>query len=141
MAISFKILEKECIELVIPLVYKLNNESISEKLLKRRFQEMVNQNYECAVITDDDKIVGVSGLWFCMRHYAGKSVEPDHVYIEEAYRNKGIGKQFFQWIYNYAKSNGFEAIELNTYVSNHASHKFYFNEGFKILGYHFLKHF
>ncbi|TXE07164.1 GNAT family N-acetyltransferase [Seonamhaeicola algicola] len=140
MSFIFKILEKENIDLIIPLVYQLNNEKLDKALLKRRFNEMVTyKNYECAVIYDDDKIIGVSGLWFCTRHYSGKSVEPDHVFIDESYRGKGLGKQFFKWIYNYAKTKGCEAVELNTYVANAASHKFYFNEDFKILGFHFLK--
>ena len=139
MDITFKILEKDAIESIIPLVKKLNNDKISEDLLKKRFSEMVVQNYECAIVLDGNKIIGVSGLWFCTRHYSGKSVEPDHVYIEEAYRGKGIGKQFFKWIYDYVKSKGYETIELNAYVSNSPSHKFYLNEGFKILGFHFLK--
>ncbi|MFY0712852.1 GNAT family N-acetyltransferase [Seonamhaeicola sp. NFXS20] len=139
MAYIFKILEKEKIYSVIPLVSKLNEGRISETILKQRFSEMISNNYECAVIYDNEKLVGVCGLWFCTRHYSGRSVEPDHVYIDENYRNQGLGKQFFDWIYNYVRDKGYEVMELNTYVSNSASHKFYFNEGFKILGYHFLK--
>ena len=139
MAFVFKIIEKDNINLVIPLVQKLNENKIPYQVLKERFSEMVNQNYECAVIFDSEKIIGVCGLWFCTRHYSGKSVEPDHVFIDDAYRGQGVGKQFFKWIYEYVLTKGCEAIELNTYVSNSASHKFYFNEDFKILGYHFLK--
>ncbi|SFD15978.1 GNAT family N-acetyltransferase [Algibacter pectinivorans] len=139
MAFEFKILEKENINLIIPLVYKLNDYKVSEAVLEQRFNEMIGQNYECAVIYDGDKLVGVCGLWYCTRHYSGRSVEPDHVFIDDAYRGQGLGKQFFEWIYNYVSGKGFEAMELNTYVSNYQSHKFYFNEGFKILGYHFIK--
>lgn len=139
MAFVFKIIDNTDIEEVIPLVEKLNNHKISYEVLERRFAEMITQNYECAVIYDADRIVGVCGLWFCTRHYSGRSVEPDHVYIEEAYRGRGLGGQFFNWIYNYVKERGYEAMELNTYVNNAPSHKFYFNEGFKILGFHFLK--
>ncbi|TYA84114.1 GNAT family N-acetyltransferase [Seonamhaeicola marinus] len=140
MAYTFEILETEKIELVIPLVYKLNNGKIDKAVLMERFSDMITyNNYECAVIYDGSKLIGVTGLWFCTRHYSGKSVEPDHVFIDENYRGKGLGKQFFEWIYNYVKDKGCEAVELNTYVSNAASHKFYFNEDFKILGFHFLK--
>ncbi|MEN3322985.1 GNAT family N-acetyltransferase [Mariniflexile soesokkakense] len=93
----------------------------------------------CRYIYDNGTLIGICGLWFCTRHYSGKSVEVDHVYIEGAYRDKGLGKEFFKWIFSYAKEKSYESVELNTYVSNHASHKFYYNEGFKILGYHFLK--
>ncbi|AUP78409.1 GNAT family N-acetyltransferase [Flavivirga eckloniae] len=139
MAFTFKIIEKENIKFVIPLVQKLNGHKITYEVLEQRFSEMITQNYECAVIYDGDKLIGVSGLWFCTRHYSGKSVEADHVYIDETYRGQGLGKRFFEWIYNYAKEKGYETVELNTYVSNPASHKFYYNEGFSILGFHFLK--
>lgn len=139
MAFLFKIIDKKDIDLVVPLIQKSNDHKIPEAVLKQRFAEMVNQNYECAGIFDGETLIGVSGLWFCTRHYSGKSVEPDHVFIEEDYRGKGLGKQFFEWIYNYVKLKGCESIELNTYVSNYPSHKFYHNEGFKILGYHFFK--
>ncbi|WP_248723749.1 GNAT family N-acetyltransferase [Seonamhaeicola sp. ML3] len=140
MAFVFKIIEKNRINEVIPLVEKLNNNKISYGVLKQRFAEMANfDNYECAVVYHNDRIIGVSGLWYCTRHYSGRSVEPDHVFIEKDYRGQGLGKQFFSWIYEHAKSKGYEAVELNTYVANAPSHKFYFNEGFKILGFHFLK--
>ena len=139
MAFIFKIIEKEHIDLIVPFVEKLNNYKLPFDVLKQRFSEMILQNYECAVIVNDDKLIGVCGLWFCTRHYSGKSVELDHVFIDEDYRGKGLGKQFFEWIYNYVQSKGCEAVGLNTYVGNYASHKFYYNEGFSILGYHFLK--
>tara|TARA_B100000809_G_scaffold262140_1_gene312465 strand:- start:788 stop:1213 length:426 start_codon:yes stop_codon:yes gene_type:complete len=141
MSFRFKILEKSRINEIIPLVQKLTSFKVSEALLKERFAEMVTQNYECAAIFDGDKLIGVTGLWFCTRHYTGKTVEIDHVYIDDGYRNKGLGKEFLNWIYEYVKSKGCNSAELNTYVQNYPSHKFYYNEGFEILGYHFLKKF
>lgn len=139
MNLVFKILEKESIDEIILLVQKLNKNKDSDLVLRQRFSEMFTQNYECAGIYDEGELVGVCGLWFCTRHYSGRSVEPDHVFIKENYRGKGLGKRFFNWIYKYVLSKGCEAVELNTYVTNASSHKFYFNEDFKILGYHFLK--
>ncbi|OUR94422.1 GNAT family N-acetyltransferase [Flavobacteriales bacterium 34_180_T64] len=139
MEITFKIIKKEHINSVVPLVQKLNENKISSKILEQRFSEMVHQNYECAGVFDGETLIGVTGLWFCTRHYSGKSIEIDHVFLEESYRSKGIGKQFMEWIFNYIGLKGYESVELNTYVQNHASHKFYYNHGFKILGYHFVK--
>jgi len=139
MSFTFKIIDSAEINLIIPLVQKLTSHKFSDDILKQRFSEMVFQNYECAVVYDENNIIGISGLWFCTRHYSGKSVELDHVYIEDDYRNKGLGKQFLHWINDYVKQKGVETMELNTYVQNYPSHKFYYNEGFQILGYHFLK--
>lgn len=108
--------------------------------MKERFLEMATlSHYECIGLFADDKLIGITGLWYSTRHYIGKSVEPDHVVIDEAYRGKNLGKQFFDWIYEYTKKKGCEAVELNTYTGNTKSHKFYYNEGFNIYGFHFLK--
>jgi len=139
MNLSFKIIDKKNINSIIPLIQKLTNNANSSDLLIERFAVMVNENYECAGVFDDNNLIGVCGMWFQTRHYCGKSMEVDHVYIEEAYQSKGIGKQFFKWLYNYALSKGCTTSELNTYVQNYPSHKFYYNEGFEIFGYHFYK--
>ena len=74
MSYQFKILQGNELYSVIPLVFELNEGRVSVALLESRFNEMRTQNYECAVITYDEEIVGVTGLWFCTRHYIGKSV-------------------------------------------------------------------
>ena len=141
MTYTFKILDPKKIDLVIPLVRELSENDVSESDLKIRFSEMVNQNYECAVIYYSDALVGVTGLWYCTRHYCGRSVELDHVFIDKQHRNKGLGNKFMTWIEAYVRNKGYEALELNAYVQNYPSHKFYYNLGFQILGYHFLKKF
>ncbi len=133
-----KILKKD-MPAILPLIQKLMNNQFTDEILMERFDEMFEQNYECWGIYLDDKIIGVFGLWFMTRHYAGRSCEPDHVYIDDTYRGNGIGNQVFAWIYEYAKSKGCETSELNSYVVNYPSHKFYLNEGYEIWAHHFVK--
>lgn len=143
MTFSFKIIDKKDINSIIPLIQKLTNNANPDALLKERFAQMVKENYECAGVfvseDSEEKLIGVCGMWFQTRHYAGKSMEVDHVYIEDNYQGKGLGKDFFKWVYDYAKSKGCTTSELNTYVQNYPSHKFYYNEGYEIFGYHFYK--
>lgn len=136
---SFKIIPPDSINSILPLVYSLNEQRIDFNVLEERFKEMASQNYECAVIEFENDLVGVAGLWYCTRHYVGKSAELDHVYIHEDHRGKGLGNKFMGWIEEYLRLKGVKSIELNTYVNNYPSHKFYYNQGFDILGYHFLK--
>lgn len=139
MNLSFKSIDNKDILSILPLLKKANT-TTPHDILEKRVIEMVNYStYECVGVFDEDKLIGISGLWYSMRHYSGKSVEPDHVIIDESYRGKNIGKQFFNWIYEYTKSKGYEAMELNTYTGNRKSHKFYYNEGFEIYGFHFVK--
>ncbi|TDQ29941.1 GNAT family N-acetyltransferase [Tenacibaculum caenipelagi] len=139
MNIHFKPIHKKNILSILPLLQKINTTTPLD-ILKIRVLEMIDcSNYECVGVYDENKLIGISGLWYSVRHYVGKSVEPDHVIIDETYRGNNIGKQFFNWIYEYTKSKGYEAIELNTYTGNRKSHKFYYNEGFEIYGFHFVK--
>lgn len=139
MNIRYSSIPNKDIKSILPLLKKINT-TTPHDILEKRLEEMINcSNYECVGVYDDDKLIGISGLWYSVRHYIGKSVEPDHVIIDERYRGKNIGKDFFNWIYEYTKAKGCEAIELNTYTGNRKSHKFYYNEGFEIYGFHFLK--
>ena len=136
--IQYKFVGPEAISEIVPLLKQISSEK-NDSLLSTRLKEMFTQNYKCLGIFDSDKLIGICGLWFLTRHYSGKTVEPDHVIIDDAYQNQGLGKDLFEWIFNYCRENGIEATELNTYVENTRSHKFYYNLGYEIKGYHFLK--
>ncbi len=139
MELAFNKILKSQIPQILPLVQRLMENQFPDEILQQRFEEMFTQNYECFGIYLDDQLIGVFGMWFMTRHYAGRSCEPDHIYIEEAYRNQGVGKKLFEFIYSYAREKGCETSELNSYVHNFKSHKFYLNEDYVIKGYHFLK--
>lgn len=138
---SFRIIPVSEILTILPLLEELASADISEATRKQRVLEMASQNYECLGLFGDDTLIGICGMWFMTRHYAGKSVEVDHVIITEKYQGKGLGKQMMQWVYAYAKEKDCLWVELNTFVHNFASHKFYYNEGFVSKGYHMVKEF
>ena len=139
MDIKISIIQSKEILSIIPLLRKLNSKTPID-LLKERVSEMsILSNYECIGLFIDNNLIGICGLWYSTRHYIGKTVEPDHVIIDASYRGKNLGKHFFKWIDEHVKTKGCEAIELNTFVSNPRSHKFYYNEGYNIYGFHFLK--
>ena len=136
--IDIKFIKKENILTILPLL-KLLNKTTPENVLINRLNDMTNQNYKCVGVYYNNNLVGIAGLWFLTRHYCGKTIEPDHVVIHTDFRSKGLGKKLFEWIDSYAQNIGYEATELNTYIHNVKSHKFYENEGYERLGYHYLK--
>ena len=139
MQFQFKVIPSDSIEVVVPLVKRMSKASVTKDLLLERFREMVTQNYECIGVYDAGELIGVSGLWYSTRHYSGRSVELDHVFIEDDYRNNGLGTQFINWIQNYVKSKGCQAIELNAYIDNKPSQQFYERDNYARLGYHYVK--
>jgi len=139
MSITFKILPASEILIILPLLKELGSADVSEEIIQERLLEMAEQHYECIGIYDESTLVGACGMWFQTRHYAGKSVEVDHVIITATHRSKGIGKLLMEFVYAYARSKSCNWVELNTFVDNFPSHKFYYNEGFVGKGYHFVK--
>ena len=136
--LEIKLIPTKDILSILPLLKELNKMT-SDIVLKQRVLEMTTQHYKCIGMYINGELIGISGLWFLTRHYSGKTIEPDHVVISSKHRNQGLGKKLFEWIYKYAQSIGYEATELNTFIHNVKSHRFYENEGYKKLGFHYLK--
>ena len=112
--ISFRIIPASEIHSILPLLKMLSKKTPSEAILKTRLTEMAQQNYECVGIYLDSVLIGCCGLWFQTRHYAGRSIEMDHVVVTDEHRNSGIGKKLMNYVYEYAAEFGF----YETYTDN-----------------------
>lgn len=140
MELKFELLPKTAIKRIIPLLRVLNDK-ISEEVMEERLIEMFDKGFICLGVFDGDKLIGMSGLWILTKYYVGRHIEPDDVVILTEYRGQGIGEKMMEWIYNFAKEQGCVASELNCYVTNSAGQKFWANEGYKIVGFHYQKKF
>ena len=137
--IKFKKLNSNHFNEMLTLVKQLNpNKDIA--ILKQRLEHMLkSEAYQCFGVFKGATLIGLLGCWTFTKLYSGKQLELDNVIIDEKFQSKGYGKLFIDFIENWAKNNDYEALGLNTYVENARSHKFYFNQGFKILGFNFQK--
>lgn len=135
---QIRLLEHNEYPLMLPLLIELNPNTDPE-LLRSRLDLIKNPGYQCVAVFLNDKVVGICGMWIMAKIYTGMQMEIDNVAVDPAMRSKKIGNAMMNWVYNYAKELGCTTVELNTYVGNHRSHKFYYNEGFKILGFHMQK--
>jgi len=136
---QFKILNQHQIPEIASLGVYLNPKFSEDQLqiyLKQMFQL---PTYHCFGLYHEDKLIGISSGWITVRFYSGKQLEVDNVIIKESYQSKGLGKLFFEHIEQWAKENDCKTIELNTYVRNTRSHKFYYSLSYSILGFHFWK--
>lgn len=57
MDFQFKILSVSYIKEIIPLIQKLTENKFTNNILELRFKEMFTQNYECAGIFADEKLI------------------------------------------------------------------------------------
>ena len=136
MDIKFKLIEKDNIDVILPLFYELDS-SIPEPVLKTRLSEMIEKGYECVGIYHKDELVGICGLWILVKYYVGRHLEPDNVYIKPEYRDQSIGKKLDAWLKEFALSRGYEAIELNCYIKNEKGRNYWETNEYKTIGMHY----
>lgn len=135
---QIRLIPKEELHIIIPFL-RILNDAIPEDTLQERLADMMQRNYECAGVYDEDRLIGICGMWILNKYYVGKHIEPDNVMILPEYRNKGVGEQMMAWVDEYGRSQGCIAAELNCYVVNDKGIRFWLNQGYKIIGFHCQK--
>jgi len=135
---TIRLIDKNKMQVIIPLLQKLNS-TVTKNELEERIPEMVAQGYECVGIYDDQRLIGISGMWLLTKYYIGRHLEPDNVFILPEYRGKGVGNLLMDWIHQYARSRNCRGLELNCYLNNAEGRKFWKNQGYEEVGYHFRK--
>ncbi|MDA7951087.1 MAG: GNAT family N-acetyltransferase [Pirellulaceae bacterium] len=128
------------IEDELPIIAELNPE-IPLEVLRERLVEMLKRDFRCVGAFIANKCVGISGVWIGYRFWCGKFLDVDNVIVTKEYRSAGIGKKMMDWIHRYAEEQQINLSVLDAYVWNDQAHKFYMNQGYKILGYHFARKF
>jgi GNAT superfamily N-acetyltransferase len=138
--VEFRELNRDDSAAIIPLANKLHP-ALDASIISNYLAEMFDlPTYHCFGLWKDGKLVAMSNGWITVRFYSGKQLEVDNVIVDPELRSQGIGKYFFCCIHQWGIQNGCKTVELNTFVQNSKSHKFYFNEGYAILGFHFQKY-
>jgi len=137
--INLRLLKEKKLDEVLSLTSKLNPETDLEILRKRQIEMFKFENYRCFGVYENEQLLAISSGWITVRLYSGKQLEIDNVIVNPLIQSKGIGSKFIKLIEDWAKENDCMTVELNTYTQNSRSHKFYFNQGYHILGFHFQK--
>jgi len=137
---KFISIDEENVDECIPLLRQLNPEMDTD-LMTRRFLDMAGHqsSFVFGLRDHEDRLIAMATTWQTSRIYCGRQVEVDNVVVSAEHRGNGLGELFMTQLEEWALSQGAKTIELNTYVSNTASHRFYERLGFSFLGRHYLK--
>ncbi|GLH62398.1 GNAT family N-acetyltransferase [Parageobacillus sp. G301] len=104
--------------------------------IKDFFKGIVDkQNFIFLLLEEDDQPLGYA--WIEIRNYpenafkkSYKSVYVHQISIVENHRRKGCGSKLMDAIYDIAKTNGINKIELDYWFSNEIAKNFYKKNGF-----------
>ena len=139
MDLHLKLLSSSDIKTIASFGKQLNPSKATKEIENSLTEMFQFDNYYCFGLYQNNELIGISGGWLTVRLYSGKQLEIDHFVINEDKRSGGFGKSFISLLENWAIENNCKTVELNAYVESSRAHKFYFQENYKILGFHFQK--
>lgn len=84
-------------------------------------------------------LFAVCSYWIGARFYCGRMMHVDSFVVDSHLRGGGVGVKLLHWLEEKAHAEGCSRIILDAYLNNSASHRFYFRNGFTIVGFHFNK--
>lgn len=121
-----------------PLV-KQQNPNMTQREYSALLPKMRQAGYRCIGAYSGEALVGILGFWVGHRFWCHKFLDLDNVIVDEKARSRGIGEKLVRWAEEEAIRQDCHIVGLDSYTTSHRAHRFYFREGYVILGYHFTK--
>ena len=119
----------------------LMNPETPEDIVRERLETMLRDHahYELLGAFVGGRLAGVAGAWVATKIWCGRYLEIDNIVVDPGVRGGGVGSALISRMVESARERGCRVAVLDTYVSNHASHRLYHRLGFEVWGFHFIK--
>ena len=117
------------------------NPDCSTAVLRQRYETILAEHPHFRSIGAflDGALVGLAGIWIATKIWCGRYLEIDNIVVHPLHRDKSIATALFAHLEELARSEDCNLLVLDSYTSNHPSHRLYHRLGFEIWGYHFVK--
>ncbi len=138
--ISIRLLQNVDLDRAATLLSTLNPETPFDIVASRLASILKDHpHYQLFGAFTGDTLAGVAGAWIATKIWCGKYLEIDNLVVDPQQRGKGIGSILLRHCEAIARQQGCTIIVLDSYTSNHPSHRLYHRMGFEIWGFHFVK--
>jgi GNAT superfamily N-acetyltransferase len=130
----------EDIPAAIRLLAHLNPDTPPE-VLQQRLETILAEHphYHAFGAFLDGKLAGLASAWIATKVWCGRYLEVDNIVVDPELRSSGLGTVLIQHLETLAREKDCNLAVLDSYTSNHASHRLYHRLGFEIWGFHFVK--
>lgn len=117
------------------------NPGIPGEVLKQRFETILAEHghYHAFGAFLEEKLAALAGVWIATKVWCGKYLELDNLVVDPELRSSGLGSALIRHLEELARAEGCNLAVLDSYTSNHSSHRLYHRLGFEIRGFHFVK--
>lgn len=104
-----------------------------------QIERMIGEGARLIQLIDEGEVRAI-GLWRVFHTtYCGRRLEIEDLVSSEAHRSRGYGAALLRWFDARAVTLGCPTTTLHSAVHRDRAHRFYFREGFHIMGFHFSR--
>ncbi|HYC67548.1 GNAT family N-acetyltransferase [Brevundimonas sp.] len=104
-----------------------------------QIERMIGEGARLAQLVDEGEVRAIA-LWRVFETtYCGRRLEIEDLVSSEAHRSRGYGAALLRWFEAQAVALGCPTTTLHSAVHRDRAHRFYFREGFHIMGFHFSR--
>jgi len=117
------------------------NPDVPREILAERFTAILREHphYRIFGAFTAGRLAAIAGVWIVTKIWCGRYLEIDNLVVDPALRSAGLGSALMGRLEELARAEDCEIAVLDSYTSNHASHRLYHRLGFEIRGFHFTK--
>ncbi len=122
------------------LLGKLNPDT-PVALVLERLQTILSEHphYHLIGAFNSRGLLGVCGAWVATKIWCGRYLEIDNLVVDPESRSSGVGTRLIQHLEIIAHEKNCTLLVMDSYTSNHPSHRLYHRLEFEIWGFHFIK--
>ena len=133
--------ENKDLDQVFKFINKLENEKFDYNTFKVIYENNIeNSEYAYFVATCNEAVIGFAGFHTQnLLHHCGRVGEIQELYVDNDYRNKGIGKMLITQIERIANIKDLKSIEVTSNKARTENIEVYENLGFKLTHNKFTK--
>ncbi|MEM9236738.1 MAG: GNAT family N-acetyltransferase [Verrucomicrobiota bacterium] len=137
---EFRLLEKGEHSKAASLLAHLNPDC-SQEVLLQRFQTILDEHphYIPVGAFIGDRMIAFAGGWIATKIWCGRYLEIDNIVVHPDHRSSGLGTRMIEYFESMATERECKLLVLDSYTSNHPSHRLYHRLGYEIWGFHFVK--
>ncbi|GLS00665.1 hypothetical protein GCM10007859_06730 [Brevundimonas denitrificans] len=104
-----------------------------------QIERMFSEGARLVQLVDQGEVRAI-GLWRVFETtYCGRRLEIEDLVSSEAHRSRGYGAALLRWFDARAAALDCQTTTLHSAVHRDRAHRFYFREGFHIMGFHFSR--
>ena len=118
-----------------PAFKELRPTLIFENFLPQVRRQQI-QAYKVLVLRHNEQIKSAAGFRVCEFLAWGKILYIDDLTTLPSARGNGFASSLLNWLIEYAKSSGCNAVHLDTGYARHTAHRLYIEKGFQFSCHH-----